>query len=101
MLQLPKQASERLKAIEDRLRNLREEKRRADAVRNAATDAVATVPEGEDDSAQYQAAQETVRAVAAIQSKIEQAQEEQTALLKTAGGPTAWTGSESGWSEAA
>ena len=100
MLQLPKNASEKLTEVEGRLRSLREEKARARKVAEVAKAAVVAVPDGEDDNAQYQAAQEAVNAVKAIDEKIEQVHEEQLALLRTAGGPMAWSGGD-GWADAA
>ena len=100
MLQLPKNASEKLTEVESRLRSLREEKARAVKVAEAAKAAAIAVPEGEDDNAQYQAAEQAVAAVKAIQARIEEAQEEQIALLGTAGGPGTWSGMD-GWSQIA
>src|SRR5262245_28531920 len=100
MLQLPKESSEKLRVIEDRLRSLREEKARAVKVRDAAVSAVEAVPGGEDDSPQYEAARQAVASVKTIQERIEEAQEEQVALLGTAGGPATWS-SMDGWSHIA
>lgn len=100
MLQLPKNASEKLTEVEARLRSLREEKARARKVAEAAKAAAVAVPEGEDDNAQYQAAQEAVNALKAIDAKIEQVHDEQVALLGQAGGPGTWS-SMDGWSEIA
>lgn len=97
---------ENLTAVEARIRGLREEKARAVKVATAAKAAAKAVPEGEDNTAQYQAAKTAVEAVKSVEAVIENAQEEQVSLLRRLGDAEAGTGgwtlsAVNGWKDAA
>ncbi len=75
----------KLEQVEDRLRGLREDRKTAVAARDKAKEEYGQVPDGTDDSAQYEAAREAVRRVGEIDDNIAAESEKQVELLKMLG----------------
>lgn len=75
----------KLAQVEDELRSLREERAAKVREREAAKEAYAAIPDGQDDSEAFKRAKEAVAAVGEIDDRIAAASEKQVAILKMLG----------------
>lgn len=82
---LSKEAAGRVRELEVRARTLRDERNRARKVAEAAKEAVATLPEEAVTDSQIEAARAAAKAVAEIDVKLEETQQDLIAQLGTAG----------------